>query len=338
MFSGIRIALATLVLATGCSGVFRLPESPEPIISPEQLAAAIRFRAAVGFRAEPEYVLALAGDPRSRAGMKEYAAPLTLEELAELRGRARNADEIQPIIKEYGSTHPDAWAGTFTDHDGGGVVVGLFTSDLAEHEAAIRRLTAPEARFEVRHARWTLRELQELQRRIERGRSWFLAQGPRLAAVGLDPHANRVMVEIGAINRGEGDLRFRTRDPQLEATIERHFSGAEMIAFRWGRTVYWQGPRGRMVIRVVDAMGRAVPDIECVPTPDDPGALQTGDIGISTGPDGTCEVEAAGATGYDVEVGHHGPGGAWSSLGRGRVVVPPSGVGRVQIVVGDSQD
>lgn len=192
------VLTGSLVIA-GCAPRGTTPPATEPpaasplvTISSAELAAAIRFRTSFGLRADEAWIRAVAADPASGRGVAAYGVPLTPHERAELDLRQRNAEAIVEGIRAYGLGHPAQWAGVFIDPEASGVVVAQFARALEDHEQAIRRILHPDARFEVRLARWSLLELEALTQQVKAGEAFLSSVDASLSSVSVHESSNRV--------------------------------------------------------------------------------------------------------------------------------------------------
>ena len=199
--SGIIFAV---LLAAGCGGqpgpASVSPSGASPSIAAEIDAAtadAIRFRTEFGLRADLEYVLAVAADPRADM---DFGVPLLPEEIAEIERRGADAHRIVPIVQEYVAGVPNEFGGIYIDQANGGRVTVLFTDHLAEHDLALRERLFGVGPVVVRQVRFAEAELVALMERISVDDAWFETIDAKLTGVSLDTIGNRVDVEISSTN------------------------------------------------------------------------------------------------------------------------------------------
>lgn len=234
---------------------------------------------------------------------------------------SRTADEVADIIQAYGAGQP-TWAGVFIDHQTKRGVVGLFTDDLEIHEAAIRLRVDPTARWELAPARWTLAQLEAFRQQVDADQSWLRTIDAWWDSTGLATDQNKVLLRISSADDDAVDL------------VREHYGGQSWLLIETDGIGRWEGPRGTLVAIAISRRGDRVAGLDCVPIADVPSAFTSGDIGFATDAAGICRIEGVGATGYTVELKRDATGNAdWVVVGRGRVTVPPNGVGQVQIVV-----
>jgi hypothetical protein len=80
--------------------------APDPAI-----AEWIKFRTAVGLRADEAWVREVAGNPASRGGSDTYEIPLLPSEVAFLLDRNRRIEDAHAFGASYGAAFPDGFAG-----------------------------------------------------------------------------------------------------------------------------------------------------------------------------------------------------------------------------------
>ena len=288
----------TLSLAAGCAS----PAPPDPSSSsslavpsptlPAAIAAAIDVREQYGLRSDEAYVRGVASNPLATTDV--LGIPLLPAEAAELRARAADRGRVWSTVEAYGEQHRDEWAGMYLDEAGGGDVVTWFTKNVAQHAAAIRRLTGPFARLRVEQAARTLADLRSYLDRIQAERAWFAAAGAPLSFAEISEPDNDVVAYVSSA------------DPNAPAAIVKHFGGAGWLRVVSDGIGEWKGGTGVLRVIVVDKAGAQVAPSEgeewhCQVKPDDPAAW-AGGSGI-VGPDGVCAFSGPlGATGYDITI------------------------------------
>jgi hypothetical protein len=196
--------LLGIALAIGCAGE-PAPASgpPSGALPPPSIGAdaaivdAIRFRTEFGLRADLEFVMAVAVDPRANM---DFGVPLLPEEIAEIERRGADAHRIVPIVQEYVADVPNEFGGINIDQANGGRVTVLFTNHLAEHDQALRELLAGVGPVVIRQVQFTEADLIALMERISADDGWFETIDAKLTGVSLDTIGNKVDVEISSTN------------------------------------------------------------------------------------------------------------------------------------------
>lgn len=316
--SGLTLVLAVLLAA--CASGLQVQANPPAsshgvALSQDDIAIARRFRQAVGLRSDEPWIRTVAADPSATVA---YGVPLTPAEKDDLDRRAVQAPIVVAVVERYGSRHPSEWAGVHIDQTRGGLVVARFTARLEEHRRAIQALLGPDARFEVLLARWTTAELGELAERVVSERGWLATIGAAFINVGVHVDENLVVLRISSANPRASEQIVTHLAAQDRLRVESDGTGAKLL------------PPGTLQVTAVDALGRPVPDLDCVPIPDVVGAYE-GDIGYSTTAQGICQIPVR-ASGYVVRL-WAAVGTQLVEVGHGYTVVPPYGVGQVRIVV-----
>jgi hypothetical protein len=240
------VLVAIALVAAGCAPVERAISSLAPSAAPTELApdeaeiaAAIEFRELVGLRADEAWVREVAANP---AALRNYGVPLMPFEEAELGRRATALEEIRAVVEAYAAAHGDEYAGSYVDQDAGGLFVVMFTQHVDQHDAALRRLLAPDARFAVRQAIFTSGELTELQERIATDDT-LRDEGIFVLATSADEAAGVVTVDLST-ERLDAEAFLRARfGPAVRATVV-------------DPTGAFLKPRGVIAGRVVDEAGR----------------------------------------------------------------------------------
>jgi len=293
--------------------------TPSRTFSAQDLADSLRFRRTFGLRTDEAWIVTVAMNASSAAGLREYGVPLTAEETRDLDSRAANSAEISPTIEKYARDHQDEWAGLFIDQQATGAVVALFTGHVDDHRAAIGKLVNPKARWEVRPVRWTLEQLSAFAVRVDADQGW-------LKTIGAGYRGSGVLVTANVVQ-----LRISSADPKTAALVVEHFAAHDWLEVESDGLAPWTGGSGVLVIHARDRNGKPVAGLDCVPIPDDPNAYNS-DTGWSTSDTGTCRIPDVGATTYRVEL-RRLVGTEWVAVGTGRVTVPRGGVGIVDIDV-----
>ncbi len=299
------LALAVIALLSyGCGDPSPpdKPETPRPASSgtgaptptaqgptDAELLRAVQFRQAFGLRDDKAWIIAVAADPTSEAGFEVYGVPLMPAEYRDLLARSANATDIVPILQSYGAAYVETWAGMFIDQETGGALVAQFTDGIEVHRQRLADLLPSGARFDVREVDWTLAELRQFASEIQADSAWFESIDASLYAADVDEGENRVRV------------RFESRDPALVVAIRAHLGDPAWIELQW-KAPPWDGPRGDLVIRVVDKLGQPVRGMSCLWEAQDPFAAGIGAVN-RTNRDGRCSLTGIPAVEYLIEIG-----------------------------------
>jgi hypothetical protein len=285
---------------------------PTPDAAFEALVAeAIELRLSFGLRADEAWVREVASDP---GALRNYGVPLTPAEEAELNARSAAVHELAPILQEYGTQHPEDFAGVFIDQEAGGVMVVLFVDHLEEHGAAIAKIVRPGARIEIRPAPASEADLAALMNRVIQDEAALRGVGVFVITASADEESGTV--EVG-VSTERGDAQG-------------------LLAGRYGRSVVVQvidptgaflKPRGTIVGRVTDPGGRGVAAV----FGGEPlfGDIPMDSVGLpETAPDGTFRLEdqLPGRWRITPDAGGRGTGST-------EVDLPPGGTVTVQITV-----
>lgn len=313
--------LAVLALLAGGCGT-RL--TIEPTIAPtvaiasltvEELAEARRFRIEFGLRADDDWITAVEALPEAN---EEFGVRLTPQEAADIRQRPLLSDPVASTVDAYGREHQSEWAGLYIDQTRGGSVVALFTGGIEDHETALRAILHPAARLEVRAARWSLKDLQELAERVVAEERWFESIDAKWRGTGVDKSKNRVLIEISSAN------------PEAPDLIEAHFQAEGMVDVVSDQTGALLLPPGVLIGRAVDSAGKPVRGLQCVPIPDVSGAFDDAST-YGTDRTGTCKIPVR-AGWYTLEFGRIGAAGV-RVVGTARANVPSEGQALVVVIV-----
>jgi hypothetical protein len=307
------IAIAALAFgASSCSSAAPSPAPTQTAIetpSPAELDA-IRFRTESGLRADLDFVRAVAANPA--ASTSEYSVPLLPAEIADLNARAANADAVQEVVKEYTDLHPSDFAGVYIDQKHGGAFTTLWTANLDEHAAAIRRRVRPGASVAFRLVQYTYRDLAALQDRIGNDWDWMRAVAIAPTGVGVDVVANRVELDVSSAN------------PNAQALIFAHYAvPAAMLFVISDGTGAALIPRGDVQGQVLDSLGKEPGDaianqVNLSWSSDGPGDCGGGDVGYGITGSGsfTLPCQAGGHT-IVVQISIDDD---WKTIGSGHVV------------------
>jgi hypothetical protein len=258
--------LRAVVVAIALAACTSAP--PAPSLGPPAASAApsaaldpaiaewIKFRTAVGLRADETWVREVAANPASRAGSDAYEIPLLPMEVAFLQDRNQRIEDAHAFGASYGAAFPDGFAGEAIDTEHGDRLVLLYTKDVELHQLRMA-VMPPASRPEVRRAKWTLDELTDFQ--------WLVTGGagadPRIRfySADIDVLQNHLRVNFSSNRRSVGD-----------DLIKRFNSTGWLLPVWLGRLDPWNGPFGSLRIRVVDRDGAPKVDLPCRYTALDP--------------------------------------------------------------------
>ncbi len=288
------------------------PSETVASISPDT-AEAIRFRTSVGLRADRAYVEAVARDPRARIWLVHI--PLLPEEDAELEARATNADEIVPIVEAHAADFRDEYGGVYIDQKHGGAVTSLWTANLSAHEAAIRAKIGPRARVAFREVAFSYHEPQALQARIHADHDWLRAIDAQMTSISVDVIENVTLLTVSSAN------------PDADRLINEHYAVGDMLRVESDGTGIVLLPKSSIRGRVVDPLGRPVPDLSLVWVPDSAGICGILDMGFGTSEDGEFEIPHCTPGGWTIRAGYN----IDQIFGDGHVVVRPGQDARLEI-------
>lgn len=291
--------LLGVVLALGAGGIViaaisMLPKFNPPAVTPiasastnswltpDGVARAVAVRKSLGLRADDSWVRFVASDPRGLANVTKYSIPMTDVEVADFGRRAADHESVLADLEQFRTTHVDSWGGYYFD----GELLVVWLIDPTGAIAGELRAAVPPPLL-VKQARWSRRELDALALRISED-PWLQANYELLSA-GADVEHNAVAIEVSSA------------DTSVPEVIARHFVlGDELIVTIDGTGVAAL-PKGLVVGRAVDADGKPAVGLDIQLVPDIPGA-DTGEIGGSTGNDGSFELGEIPAIGYEIRL------------------------------------
>jgi hypothetical protein len=201
-----------------------------------------------------------------------------VDDLDDLGGRQSIHSALRgdiELVSRYGDEHPGTWAGVWFDNEPTVCIVAAFTSDVAQHEAALRPRLRHPTRLVVQRMPHSLADLRRVRAEIERtlrqraaetGRPVFTSIGEGKAVIHLDLRADQenmaselaarygsaVELRVGFFGfPGRGPARARPPvQPAAEESEEKAFDGLEM-SLEVDQTVLEVGDdgRGRLVLR-----------------------------------------------------------------------------------------
>jgi hypothetical protein len=254
-----------------------VPEASLPADLDTETREAIRFRMENGLRRDLAWIREVAAD--TTAGT-EFGVPLLPAEASSLFARNDLSGPVQAVLDQYG--HTEEFGGLYTDHAQGGVVVLLWTTDPAIHEAAIRPELPACHPVQFRQVRWSERVLRGWQEKIGADLDWLAEIPAAFQGVGVDVIANIVDFEVSsAAPDATGRIIAHYDAPAGMIRVESDGTGAALL------------PTGTVVGRVLLANGRPPgPNdlmLDAGSPADPPGWCGGGDIGYGVVEDGTIE-------------------------------------------------
>ncbi len=239
-----------------------LPDDLDP-----DLVQAIRLRQGYGLRYDLAYVQMVAEDPA--ASNRGYGVPLYPAEFEDAQSRYEASRAVAQIVNGYASAHPDEFGGLYIDEATHTGVVSLWTDHLAEHAAAIRVATGPDARIAFGQVRYPEADLRELQDQIDVDwrAAWLTEIPAAFESVGVDIKTNQLFIEVSSAN------------PEAEAIIESHYGLGDRLRVDSDGTGVELIPAGTIKGRVtpVDALRGLEVELDWVS--DDLGHCGGGDVG-----------------------------------------------------------
>jgi hypothetical protein len=176
------------------------------------------------------------------------------------------------LVTRYGEEHPGTWAGVWFDNEPTVYIVAAFTSDVAQHEAALRPRLRHPGRLVVQRRPHSLSDLRRVRSEIERtlqqqaaetGRRILtsIGQGKAVIHVALQANQENVASALAARYGSAVELRVGAfslpgrrlsgpRPPGGPAPEEQAFGGLEM-SVEVAQTVLEVGDdgHGRLVLR-----------------------------------------------------------------------------------------
>jgi len=254
-----------------------VPEASLPADLDPDTREAVRMRTEYGLRRDLAWIRDVAADPTA---VMDFGVPMLPAETASLFARNDLAAPVQAALNQYG--HTDEFGGLYLDNARGGVVVVLWTTDPAVHEAALR----PELRacppVQFRQVKWSERVLRGWQDKISADLDWLAEIPAAFQGVGVDVIENVVDVEVSSAAPDAADRIIAHYDaPAGMIRVESDGTGAVLL------------PSGTVVGHVLLANGRPPGPNDLMldaGSPDDPpGWCGGGDIGYGVMEDGTIE-------------------------------------------------
>lgn len=319
-----RLASMLLVACiVGCSPWIssQNPDSEVPRLptdSPE-FVEAVRFREGVGLRSDRSWIEMVQRNPL--ASSSQFGVPLMPMEIAELDRRARNVDEVAPVVQDYAQDHGATFAGLYVDHQVDGSVVALFVGDVADHEAALRARLHPTARLRLRQVQYSLAELEELSSRLASADDWFATAMIELRSSAIDIPTNTLNVLIFSL------------DPQADNRLRSRFGAPDMMTVDWDEDELARLPRGSLEGRVVNVSGLPLPPLEIEAVGDISHAEPDEGFAYGVREDGSFEIPKLAAMGWVVRVIDPQPGQGRTIVGTAHVPIVGNTVSIIEIEV-----
>jgi hypothetical protein len=288
--------------------------SEASVLSERELTESRRFREEFGLRADDAWIHAVAADPAAEEGRLTFGVPLLPFERADLFSRPQS-DDVVRTFDTYGRAFPDDWAGQFFDQQAGGIQVIAFKNNVDRHRMALEELL-PGFAFEVREVAWSRRDLEAFVDEIEADTAWF-----------EDIEARFYTADASAL-----DVRISFYgDPAAAELIAAHYGNPAWLTTKHMGPLPWEGPRGDLVIHVINAEGRPVKGLYCLPRAVDP-LIDGGEAYSITDVDGQCIIKRLAATSYRVDIEKHA-GDDPVLLASSRTTVTPRGPTFVEIEI-----
>ena len=319
--------LMTSVLVLGCGPMPSLPpvhpqdhpSSEAPVPSPFPSGVVERwmaFRERFGLRADRSWAEAVARDP---AAGTDTDVPLLPGELAAVAAAVRSTQGMTDLLQWYGERHPEVYAGVTVE---GRTVVLHVAADPFLHETALVAFGARSAAFEVRRVPHSLEALDGFAALVRSKEDLIEASGARLVAA--DP-------DVSGLVR----VRYLAADDEVGERISELLGNPGWLSLEREGPMPWAGPRGSLVVRLIDAAGRPVPDVQCSWMAVDPTVDAQSALAYSTDERGECRIDHLPATSYSIELFVMLAGTGRVVVGTGHVTVPGDGVERIEMIAGD---
>lgn len=298
---------------TGQTGYVAQTASATAVASlPDPVAdEARRFRDRYGLRADDVWIRAVAADPLAQQGIVDYGVPLMPFERLDLEHRRTDIDLLRQI-NDYGSLFAGSFAGAYVDQRASQAFVASFKDDADRHRAALANLLPAGARVDVRDVNWSKKELEDFVAVVEAEQAWFETIGVQYLTADRGISEDFVSVDF---------LGPEAAIP----VIEEHFGNPTWLEAERQGPLPWTGPRGNLVIVVVDRDGKPVPRLWCEFIPEDPDATDGGEDIFGTGKDGRCSIPNLPAVAYRIVLHRFVDNDHYEPIKRFRVVLAPRG-------------
>lgn len=317
---GVVLRIALLVGLGGCAPAPALPptataaprtDSPQPTLNADEAAGWIVFRRQFGLRWDKEWLTRVAADPSSS---NDTGIPLLASELDLVGQAVLSTQPMTSALTWYGEQHVDDYGGIRVE---GRTVVIRLSRNIPQHRKVLSTLLGANAPFEVRASRYSLRELRDFAKSVEADAAWFTSVGALFVAA--DPAADRVRV------------RYRATTTDVEAAIADRYGSPDWLVFRREGPLFWDGPLGGMIIRVIGDRGQPVEGPGCRWTALDPAVQGNDAVAFTTDANGECRNDFLPATMYRVSVTRFEVGLGNVEVGSGQGAAPAGGLGQVTI-------
>jgi hypothetical protein len=294
--------LGLTMLVGGCGQGPPPPSVPPSTPSAERLADARRFRESFGLQTDDAWIVTVALDPSSQAGIEQFGVPLLPAELEALIARTQASTDVAQVILDYGRTVPEDWYGSYIDQQRGGIVVAQFFRDGDHHREVLARLLPPSARWEVHVVDQRTMDMIAFVAQVKADGAWFETVDAELLDVVVSP-----------LDGGHVELTYIAAARDLDPVIRLHFGDPAWLRVERAGGLPWTGPVGDLIIKAVDAGGRPVSGLTC----------GLGNPPLTTDRDGTCRYQDLAAVRYHVELraGIEEPRGV---VGAADVIVAPN--------------
>jgi hypothetical protein len=327
------VAAASRVPDTTMSPIPTVPPTPTPAPTigplPSDLDPAIRSaiedRRMYRLRFDLDYVLKVASDPKA---FDAIGFPIYQEEWDQIGRDQAEQHRIAGIINGYGDWHLEQFGGLYIDREvTPGVVVALFTADLAFNEAAIRKKLGETDLFATRQAKYSESELRRVQERVTQDMDapWVLAIPAIYSSVGADISDN--VVDIGVSSSVPEAVDIIAAHYGLGDRLRIISDGTGSMLIPWGTVVGRVTFRGKPVSIPMTANVSLAWDRPG----DGVGSCGGGDVGFGVDRRGHFELPCQiGRRTILVQVPGAGDG-EWRTIGQGRVIVREGKTSRLDI-------
>lgn len=172
------------------------------------MSDAIRIRAEIGLRSDPDYVGRSFVDPKTFPVLDFYGMPVSRAEAAELERRIAVQQSVAGA--RVWASAQTTWAGAYTDQLAGGVPVFKFVGDPERHRTELASRVPPGTTFRLESASRTIAELSDLKAEVVAAWPSIESDGVDVLAVGIDVISNRVSIGVvGLTDPTESQLLMR---------------------------------------------------------------------------------------------------------------------------------
>jgi hypothetical protein len=259
-------------------------EMPRIVVTEEEIAEAIDVRERYGLRSDRTWVRAVAANLAAQIGMEEYGVPLMPDEFADLMSRRWDSN-LHLQVSAYGRRFPDDFGGAWINMKANGVIIA-FKNNVDHHRDALASIVPQGSVLQVVKVDWSVQDLESFVDRIDAEKAWF-------DTIGVEARASAYSMESSVHIRYEGP-------PEAADLIAGHFGHPQWLKVDWGGPLPWQGPRGDLTVKVVDANGRPVSQIRIDVRPVDPTVEWSGERIFGTNAAGICVIRNVPIAVYEV--------------------------------------